>query len=86
MRRLIDREPLHADGAAGHALGLLVERTVQRRDHVGAGAPITADGEPNAYRARLYVLRLAGHEPIGENIDREPAGRARRYCDIHGLA
>ena len=42
VRLLVDAEPLHADGAARHALLGLVQRTPERREHIGAGAPILA--------------------------------------------
>ena len=42
-RRAVDGEPLHADGAARHALRRRVERTAQGRDQIGAGAPVLAD-------------------------------------------
>ena len=55
-RLAVDREPLHADGAAGHALGAGVERPAQRRDHIGAGAPVAADRDAQPRGARLHVL------------------------------
>ncbi len=44
-RGLVERDPLHADGAAGHALGLLVHRAIEDGRGVGAGAPVVADLE-----------------------------------------
>ena len=43
LRRLVDREPLHADGAARHALRRRIERPAQGRNDIGAGAPVAAD-------------------------------------------
>ena len=65
-RLAVDREPLHADGAAGHALGRGVERTAQRRDHIGAAAPVVADR--NAQRARCP----AGTSCVTVVISRSP--------------
>ena len=42
-RLAVDREPLQADRAAGHAACRLVERTAQRRHHIGARAPVAPD-------------------------------------------
>ena len=70
----------------GHALRRRVERTAQGRDHIGAGAPVPADAQAHARGAGLYVLRLAGDETIGEDVDREPAGGARGHRHIHRLA
>ncbi len=44
-RALVDAEPGEAQRAAGHALGLDVERAMGQRDRVGARAPIRADLE-----------------------------------------
>ena len=57
VRGLVDAEPLHADGAAWHALLRLVERPPERREHVGAGAPVVADGERKLDQPRLDIGR-----------------------------
>ena len=60
--------------------------TAQGRNHISARAPIAADRDVDARRARLHILRLTGDQTIGENVDREPPGRARGYRYIHRLA
>ena len=45
VRGFVDAEPGEAERAAGHALGLDVERAMGQRDRVGARAPIRADLE-----------------------------------------
>ena len=83
---LVDREPLQADGAAGHAARRLVERTAQRRHHIGARAPVAADRDRDLRGARLHVLRGRGQEPVADDIDRDLAGGARRHRHVHGVA
>ena len=63
-----------------------VERTAQGGDHIGAGAPIAADGQADTRGAGFHVLRLAGDKTVGENVEREAAGRARGHRDVHGIA
>jgi hypothetical protein len=55
VRLLVDAEPLHADGAAWHALLGLVERAPQGGEHIGAGAPILTDGERQLDETRLHI-------------------------------
>ena len=86
VRDLVDREPLHADGPSRHALRGRVERTPQCRDHVGARPPIAAHVKAHARGAGLDVLRLAGDEPIGEDIHRQPARGPCGHRDVHRLA
>ena len=52
---LVDAEPFQPDRAARHALRGRIERTAQRRHHIGAGAPVLADGEPDLLGAFLDV-------------------------------
>ena len=85
-RLLVDREPLQADGAARHAARRLVERTAQRRDHVGAGAPVAADGERNARGPGLHVGRRGGEQLVADDVERDLAGGARGHRDRHGVA
>ena len=85
-RGAVDREPLHADGAARHALRLRIERPAQRRDHVGAGAPILADRHRDLRGAGLHVGGRGGDQPVADDVERHLAGRARRHGDIHGVA
>ena len=85
-RLAVDREPLHANGAAGHALGFRVERPAQRRNHIGAIAPVFADIELDAGGAGLHVLGDGCHKPIADDIERDFARGARGDCDHHRLA
>ena len=83
MRLAIDREPLHADGAARHPLGAGVERTAQRRHHIGAAAPVAADRNGQVGDARRHVLRGGGDEPVADHVERDLAGGARGDGDRH---
>ena len=85
-RGAIDREPLHADGAAGHALRRRVERTAQSGDQISAGAPILADGNRDLSGAGCDILRLASNQPVGEHVEREFPGGCCRHRDIHRVA
>ena len=85
-RLAVDAEPLHADGAAGHALGVGVERTAKRRHHIGAGAPILADRNVQARGAGLDVLRDGRDQPLADHVECDLAGGARGDGDGHRLA
>jgi hypothetical protein len=82
----VDREPLHADGAARHALGRRVERPAQGRDEIRAGAPIAADGKLYLRRALRHVGRLRRQQPVADHIERQPPGRPRGHRDRHRVA
>ena len=84
--RAIDGKPLHADGAARHALRRRIERPAQGRDQIGAGAPITADRQLHLGGARFHVARLAGDELVADDVEGEPPGIARGHRDRHGVA
>ena len=56
---LVDAEPFQADRAARHPQRRRIERTAQRRHHIGAGAPILADGNLDLGGAFLDVERSA---------------------------
>ena len=86
MLGLVDAEPLHADGAARHALLGCIHRPPERREHIGARAPIRADGERKLDEARLHVRRRLGDEPVADHRQRHRAGAARRHRDRHGVA
>ena len=83
---LVDREPLHADCAARHTLRGGVERAAQSRNHVGARSPVAANVEAHARGTGLDVLRLAGDQPVGENIHGQPAAGPRRHRHVHRVA
>ena len=85
-RLAVDAEPLHADGAAGHALRAGVERTPQGRDHIGAGAPVLADRNLQPRGARLHVLRDGRQQPLADHAERDLAGGARGDRDRHVVA
>ena len=67
---LVDAEPFQADGPSRHPLRGGVERTAQRRHHIGAGAPILADGNPDLRGAFLDVGGLRGQQPVAQHVDR----------------
>ena len=78
LRRAIDGKPLHADGAAGHALRRRVERPAQRRDQIGAGAPVAPDRQLHLRQrpACTSMVWLANsRSPITLSV-RRPALRA----------
>ena len=78
-RGAVDREPLHADGAARHALRRRVERTAQGGDEIGAGAPVLADGRAARCTAPAFTsCDCAGDQPVGEHIERQAAGACAR--------
>ena len=85
-RRLVDPEPFQADGAAGHALRGGIERTAQRRDQIGARAPILADRELDLVLPFLDVDALGQQQPVAEHIDGELAGATRIDGHHHGVA
>ena len=85
-RFAVDREPLHADGAAGHALGAAVERAPQRCHHIGAAAPVVADRDAQLRGARGHVLRDRGDQPVADHVERNLAGGARGHGDRHAFA
>jgi len=73
-RFAVDGEPAHSDRTARHALGTRIERTAQRRDHIGSAAPIVADGHAQFRGARRYVLGNRRAEAIADDIERDFAG------------
>ena len=85
-RLAVDAEPLHADGAAGHALRAGVERTPQGRDDVSARAPVLADRNLQPRGARLHVLGHGRQQPLADHAQRDLAGGARRDRDRHAVA
>ncbi len=87
LRRAVDGEPLHADGAAGHALRRRIERPAQGGDDIGARAPIGADRHLHLGNARLlHVGALAGKELVADHIQRETPGVTRRDSNGHRVA
>ena len=85
-RLLVDAEPFQPDRAARHALGRGIERTAQGRHHIGAGAPILADGNLDLRGAFLDIDGLRRQQPVAEHVDGELAGRARVDRHHHGVA
>jgi hypothetical protein len=69
---------MHADGAAGHALGFGVERTPQRREHIGAGAPIGADGQRKLGEAGLDMSCLVERSLSPITAERDLRRRSAR--------
>ena len=72
-RLLVDAEPFQADRAARHALGGRIERTAQGRQHIGAGAPVLADGNLDLVGALLDVDALRRQQPVAQHVDGELA-------------
>ena len=85
-RLLVDAEPFQADRAARHALRGRIERTAQRRHHIGAGAPVLADRDLDLRGAFLDVDGLRRQQAVAEHVDGELAGRARIDRHRHGVA
>ena len=75
-RLLVDGEPAQADGAAGHAPGLLVERAIEHDGHVGAGAPAVAHFERHLAAADRQVHLLGAEQPGAHDGDERAAGHA----------
>ena len=86
LRRAIDREPFQADGPARHPFRRRIERPAQRRDQIGAGAPVGADRNFHLREARRNVHGLRREQTVADHIERQPSGGARRYRDRHGVA
>ena len=86
LRLAVDREPLHADRAARHALGLGVERTAQGRHHIGAGAPVGADRHPDARGAGCHLLGDGAQELVAHDVERDAASGARGHGNRHLVA
>ena len=86
FRLAVDREPLHADGAAGHALRHRIERPAQGGDDIGAVAPVAADRHLQLGEARLHVRGLRRDQAIADNIERDAAGGARGDRNGHRVA
>ena len=83
---LVDAEPFQANRPSGHPQGGGIERTAQRRHHIGAGAPVLADGNFDLRGAFLDVDGLRGQQPVAQHVDGQPAGRARIDRHHHGVA
>ena len=62
------------------------ERTPERRDHVGAAAPVAADWDAQAGGAGLHVLRHRGDQPVADHVERDLARGAGGDRDHHVLA
>ncbi len=86
MRLSVDAEPLHANGAARHALGGLIERTPQRGEHIGAGSPILADGDGKFYEPGPDVPTRLGDKPVADHRQRHLASAPRGDSNSHGVA
>ena len=78
VRRLVDGEPGNADGAARHALRVHVERTAQGGEHIGAGAPISADGERQLGGAGFDLCRGGGEQLVADHGEGDFAGGSAR--------
>ena len=85
-RLLVDAEPFQADGATRHPQRGGIERAAQRRHHIGAGAPVLADGNFDLGGAFLDVGGLRRQQPVAEHVDGQLAGRARIDRHHHGIA
>ena len=71
----------------GMRLRRRVERPAQRRHHIGAAAPVAADGRAAmSRRACLHVARSGSQQPIADHVERDLAGGARGDRDRHGVA
>ena len=86
VRRLVDGEPGNADGAARHALRVHIERTPQGGEHIGAGAPILADGERQLGGAGFDLGRRGGEQLVADHGERDFACGTRRHGHRHGVA
>ena len=86
LRLAIEREPLHPDGAAGHALGRNVERPQQRRDGVAAIAPVAPDRDADSVYSRLHLPADGGDQTVGDDVEHHLAGGTRGHRDHHGVA
>ena len=85
-RLLVDAEPFQADRPAGHPQRRRIERPAQRRQHIGAGAPVLADRDPDLLRAFLDIDGLRRQQAVAEHVDRQLAGRAGVDRHHHGVA
>ncbi|MGY3082003.1 hypothetical protein ACVWZZ_008411 [Bradyrhizobium sp. LM6.10] len=63
-----------------------IERTAQRRHHIGAGAPVLADRELHLRGALLDVDGLRRQQAIAEHVDGQLAGAADVDRHGHGVA
>jgi hypothetical protein len=82
----VDGEPLHADGAAGHALGRDVERAQQGGQRIAAIAPVASDRDADLVGSRLHLLADGGDETVGDDVEHQLAGGPRGDRDHHGVA
>ena len=83
---LVDAEPFQPDRAAGHAQRGGIERTAQGCQHIGAGAPILADGNFDLGGAFLDVDGLRRQQAVAQHVDGQLAGGARIDGHHHGVA
>ena len=67
-RLAIDRKPLHADGAAGHALRPCIERPPKRGDDIGAAAPVVADRNAQPRRTGRHVLCDRRNQAVADHV------------------
>ena len=70
----------------GMRFGVNVERTPQSAEHIGAGAPIGADGKRQLGGAWLDMRRGGGEELVADHGERHFAGGARGDRDGHAVA
>ena len=69
-----DGEPGEPDGAAGHALGLDVERPVGQRHRIGARAPVGPDRKRHDVVARDEIDVDEALDRVADQRDRRLAG------------
>ena len=85
-RLLVDAEPFQPDRPSRHPQRRRIERTAQRRQHIGAGAPVLADGQLDLLGAFLDVDGLRRQQAVAEHVDGELAGGAGIDRHHHGVA
>ncbi len=82
----IDRQPFDADGAHRHAALLRRAGPVERRRHIGARAPVGADGDIERRAAFGHISRLGVEQPVGADRHQHLAGKARRDLQMRHVA
>ena len=85
-RLLVDAEPFQPDRPPRHPQRRRIERPAQRRQHIGAGTPVLADGELDLLGAFLDVDGLRRQQAVAEHVDGELAGGAGIDRHHHGIA
>ena len=86
LRGLVEAEPLHADGAARHALQAFVQRAVEHGGDVGAGAPVVADRDVDLAAAVGDVDFLLRQQAVRQHRDERLAALLGGDAQLGGLA